>query len=180
MKHHPFLILALISQALSLYQVRPEDKQSKVTYACLHLHYKGSSSRIGQFIICRIVHSSLQEFFARRGLPVTLISDNAKTFKSASKDIKKLLRTPRLTEYFTLKGVNWRFIPELSPFQGGVWERLVRSTKHCLVKVIGRAYFSYEELATILTEIESVINSRPLTYIYDDSDRISYPLMPSQ
>ena len=56
----------------------------------------------------------------------------------------------------------------------------MRSTKRCIVKLIGRAFLSYEELATILTEIESVINSRPLTYTYDDSDGISYPLTPSQ
>eukprot|EP00112_Aurelia_sp_Birch-Aquarium-sp1_P012254 Seg2575.2 transcript_id=Seg2575.2/GoldUCD/mRNA.D3Y31 product="hypothetical protein" protein_id=Seg2575.2/GoldUCD/D3Y31 len=34
-------------------------------------------------------------------------------------------------------------------------------------------------MSTILVEIESVINSRPLTYVYDDSEGISYPLTPS-
>lgn len=122
---------------------------------------------------------AFRRFCARRGLPATIISDNAKTFKSASKEIKKLLRSPRLKEYLTLKGVKWRFIVELAPFQGGYWERLVRSTKRCLVKVIGRALLKFDEMSTILVEIESVINSRPLTYVYDDSEGISYPLTPS-
>ena len=39
---------------------------------------------------------------------------------------------------------------------------------------------NYSELYTVLTEIESVINARPLTYIYDDTEGISYPLTPSQ
>ena len=110
---------------------------------------------------------------ARRSLPATIISDNAKTFKSASKEVKKLLRSPRLEEYLTLKGVKWKFIVELAPFQGGYWEGLVRSTKRCLVKVVGRALLKFDELSTILVEIESVINSRPLTYVYDDTEEIS-------
>jgi len=39
---------------------------------------------------------------------------------------------------------------------------------------------SFSELSTILVEIEAVVNSRPLTYVFDDSDGISYPLTPSQ
>ena len=36
---------------------------------------------------------------------------------------------------------------------------------------------TYDELNTILTEVEALINLRPITYVYDDS--ISYPLCPS-
>ena len=122
---------------------------------------------------------SFRRFSARRGLPATIISDNAKTFKAASKEVKNLLRTPRLKEYFTLKGVQWKFIVELAPFQGGFWERLIRSVKRCLIKTIGRAMLNYNELHTILVEIEGVINARPLTYVYDDNEGVSYPLTPS-
>lgn len=60
-----------------------------------------------------------------------------------------------------------------------MWERLARSTKRCLKKVIGRASLSFMELSTLLVEVESVINARPITYVYDDSQGISYPLTPS-
>ena len=46
-------------------------------------------------------------------------------------------------------------------------------------KSIGRATLSFEELRTILIEIESTLNNRPITYIYDDEEGISYPLTPS-
>lgn len=36
-----------------------------------------------------------------------------------------------------------------------------------------------DELNTLLVEIESVINSRPITYVYNDEDSNSYPLTPS-
>ena len=122
---------------------------------------------------------AFRRFCARRGLPATIISDNAKTFKAASKEVKSLLRTPRLKEYFAIKGVQWKFIVELAPFQGGFWERLIRSVKRCLIKTIGRAMLNYSELHTVLVEIEGVVNARPLTYVYDDNEGVSYPLTPS-
>ncbi len=83
-----------------------------------------------------------------------MISDNAKTYKAAAKEIRKIKRSPRLKEYLERKQVAWKFIIELAPWQGGMWERLIRSVKRCLNKVIGKATTSYE-LATILTEVEA-------------------------
>ncbi len=122
---------------------------------------------------------AFRRFCARRGLPATIISDNAKTFKSSAKEIQKLLRSPRLDEYLSLRKVKWKFIVELAPWQGGHWERLIRSVKRCLLKVIGRSLLSNSELGTILVEVESFINSRPITYLFDDKEGISYPLSPS-
>ena len=123
---------------------------------------------------------AFRRFAARRGLPGMVITDNAKTFKAAAKEVGKLFRSPRVKEYFTCKSVEWRFIIELSPWQGGMWERMIRSTKRCLKKIIGQAMLSYSELCTLLVEVEAVINARPITYVTDDSDGIAYPLTPSQ
>lgn len=35
------------------------------------------------------------------------------------------------------------------------------------------------KMITVLAEVESIINSRPITYVYDDEESISYPLTPS-
>jgi hypothetical protein len=48
-----------------------------------------------------------------------------------------------------------------------------------LKKIIGRSSLTYDELNTILIEVEALINARPITYIYDDDESISYPLCPS-
>ena len=44
----------------------------------------------------------------------------------------------------------------------------VRSVKEPLLKVLGKALLSYQELATVLIRIEAVINSRRLTTVSDD------------
>lgn len=44
--------------------------------------------------------------------------------------------------------------------------------------VIGKALLSYGELSTLLIEVEAVLNSRPLTYVYKNSDE-PQPLTPA-
>ena len=38
---------------------------------------------------------------------------------------------------------------------------------------------TYDELFTCLVEIESIVNARPLCYLYDDGEEVSYALTPS-
>lgn len=40
------------------------------------------------------------------------------------------------------------------------------SVKRCLRTNIGRAALDVQQIVTILTEVEAVINSRPMTYVY--------------
>ena len=60
---------------------------------------------------------------------------------------------------------------------GGFYERLIRSVKSCLKKNLLTVKLTHDELNTIITEIEAVLNSRPLTYLYADS--LEEPLTPS-
>ncbi|XP_068757487.1 uncharacterized protein [Montipora capricornis] len=54
---------------------------------------------------------------------------------------------------------------------------MVRCTKGCLKKTLGSARLTYEELLTVLTEVEGVLKSRLLSYVYGDD--IEEPQMPS-
>jgi len=80
----------------------------------------------------------------------------------------------------TNQGISWEFITPKSPWKGGTCEMLVRSVKRSLHMVVGRLVLKSEELRTVLVEVESVINARPLTYVFDDGEGVSYPIMPSQ
>ena len=99
----------------------------------------------------------LKRFTARRGVSKMVISDNFKTFLSEE-----------LQEYLAREGISWKYILQKSPWWGGFYERLIRIVKESLRKVLGTARLTYEEVETLLLEIEMTINSRPLTYLCDD------------
>ena len=120
---------------------------------------------------------SFKRFSARRGLPRKMISDNGKTFKAASKSLEKLMSHDEVQQHLSGVGIEWLFNVEKAPWWGGLFERMVRSAKRCLKKIIGRAKLNYDELLTAVTEAEMIINSRPLTYI--SSDDVEVPLTPA-
>ena len=74
-----------------------------------------------------------------------------------------------------LQGIKWKFIVEASPWWDGFWERLIRSMKSSLNRIIFRSSVNYEELLTIVIGIEGIMNSRPLTYINSDVEEILTP-----
>ncbi|XP_050062914.1 uncharacterized protein LOC126552260 [Aphis gossypii] len=65
-------------------------------------------------------------------------------------------------------GVQWKFIPPRAPHFGGIWEAAVKSTKHHIKRVIGLSTLTFEEMSTLLAQIEACLNSRPLTQISQD------------
>ncbi|XP_006818999.1 uncharacterized protein LOC102803656, partial [Saccoglossus kowalevskii] len=117
-------------------------------------------------------------FAARRSIPSIMISDNASTYLSASNEIRKLFYSPEVKTYLANNRIQWRFIPKRAPWFGGFWERLIGLTKTAIKKVLGRSFVTYDELNTILVEIESVLNERPLTYVSSDKEDPT-PLTPS-
>lgn len=74
----------------------------------------------------------------------------------------------RLNEFVSYQGIQWRYIVELAPWMGGFYERLIGLTKRALRKTIGTKCLTQRQLVTVLTEVEAVINTRPLVYVDDD------------
>ena len=102
---------------------------------------------------------AFRRFAGRRGLPHTVISDNAKTFQSLSKEVCAIVQSPEVLQYFSNCQITWKFIVERAPWWGGFWERMVRTVKLALRKTMGRASFTFEEMNTMLIEVESVVNA---------------------
>lgn len=78
---------------------------------------------------------ALRRMAARRGWPRHLYSDNGTNLRGADKELQKSmqgLNNEELKAEAANNGMEFRFIPPLSPHWGGAWERLVRSIKTSL------------------------------------------------
>ncbi|GBO33685.1 hypothetical protein AVEN_204802-1 [Araneus ventricosus] len=109
-------------------------------------------------------------FISRRAVCKIIYSDNAKTFKRVDKELKYLCKNENVSRFIVRNGITWKFIVEGAPWWGGFWKRLVRSVKTCLKRILGKSSLTYEELYTVLVEIEVVINSRLITYLYSNAN----------
>ncbi|GFU39507.1 integrase catalytic domain-containing protein [Trichonephila clavipes] len=69
-----------------------------------------------------------------------------------------------------IQRIKWKFNPPTAAWWGGLWERLIRVLKDLLKRTLGNAVLTHEELLTVLCDCDSIVNSRPLTYVSQDSD----------
>ena len=68
------------------------------------------------------------------------------------------------------RNIRWEFNPPTASHFGGIWERLVRSTKRILQALLQDQTINDETLLTLFAEVESILNSRPLTPITYDPE----------
>ena len=114
---------------------------------------------------------TLQRFINRRGHPKTILSDRGSNFKGAVRELKKCLGTLKqdiIGDFAARKDIEWRFNPPHAPHMGCAWEHLVRTAKQSLKVIVKEQCVIDFELMTILTEVEGIVNSRPLTAANDD------------
>ncbi|KRZ16794.1 hypothetical protein T11_15773 [Trichinella zimbabwensis] len=125
--------------------------------------------------------AALRRFIARRGRPSVIHSDNFRTFKQADLFLRDLLHgksAEKIQEELAMRQIEWRYSTDRAPWCGGYWERLVRSMKSALRKVLGKELLRSWELHTVLCELEAQINDRPLTLLSDDPHDCA-PLTPA-
>ncbi|XP_055909040.1 uncharacterized protein LOC129943877 [Eupeodes corollae] len=116
---------------------------------------------------------ALRNFMARRGAPIEIFSDNGTNFQGAERELREALNDVdklKLMEAFTSPRTKWSFNPISSPHMEGCWERLVRSIKTVLYKIMPMRNPTDELLRSMMLEVENIVNSRPLTYIPIDSE----------
>lgn len=97
-------------------------------------------------------------------------SDNGTNFQGAEKLLREQINNG-LAETFTNSNTKWFFNPPSAPHMGGAWERMVRSVKVAIENInTGRKLHDEGLLTLLLAEAESIVNSRPLTYLPLDSE----------
>ncbi|XP_036145895.1 uncharacterized protein LOC118646638 [Monomorium pharaonis] len=112
--------------------------------------------------------AALRRFVGRRGCPQRIYSDNATNFVGAKNEIKEIQEfiksnVRNISDEFCIpNNIEWKFIPPASPHMRGLWEAGIKSCKFHLKRIIGGSLLTFEELSTVLIQIEACLNSRPI------------------
>ncbi|XP_055539615.1 uncharacterized protein LOC129726677 [Wyeomyia smithii] len=114
---------------------------------------------------------AIRRFVRRRGPPNEIFSDNGTNFVGANRELKKQIQriNEACAETFTDARTKWSLNPPSAPHMGGVWERMVRCVKEGMSAIDEGRKLNDEILLTVLGDIEYFVNSRPLTYMPQQS-----------
>ncbi|XP_063547551.1 uncharacterized protein LOC134755001 [Cydia strobilella] len=110
---------------------------------------------------------ALRRFIAARNKPQRMYSDNATCFKL----VAEMVQQP----YCVKNDIQWKFICQLAPWHGGFYERLVALVKHCLKRTLEKHLLNDTRLLTVMKEVETVLNSRPLTRVGTEVEHVLCP-----
>ena len=119
--------------------------------------------------------NALRRFISRRGNVKLIGCDNGTNIRSGQKEISDALKTwnqSQIGENLLLKDIQWKYQPPSASHFGGVFEREIRSFRKVLNSILKEQpkRLSDELLLTLLCEIESILNSRPLSEQSEDSN----------
>ncbi|XP_028966409.1 uncharacterized protein LOC114828023 [Galendromus occidentalis] len=114
---------------------------------------------------------ALRRFISRNPSVSRLVSDNARTFLRAEKELDAIFehrKHPATQDLLSRKKLVWTHSTEKAPWTGAFWERLVQVVKRPLRKILGSRCLPFRELETVLMEIEKMVNDRPISAVVVD------------
>ncbi|EYC40108.1 hypothetical protein Y032_0629g850 [Ancylostoma ceylanicum] len=159
---------------------KTQDKMYVCLYTCLTT--RAVHLEVVENLSTAAFLTSFIRFISRRGVSNTMRSDCGTNFKNGEQIIDAMFRKDddsgaSVMTYCAKERIKWIFNPPASSWMGGVWERLVGSVKKALNKSIGRRKLTFADMCTVITRIEAIFNTRPLTKC-DPEDLTKIPLRP--
>ena len=122
---------------------------------------------------------SFKRLWGDVGPPTFVYSDHAGYFSWAKEELKESFSALNdcMVELQEKGKMVWKMNPSKAPHEAGVWERLVKSTKHVLLKICRNSLLNYVEFQTVLKETQALLNDRPLVALLEDAMDIITPSM---
>ncbi|XP_058817515.1 uncharacterized protein LOC131680822 [Topomyia yanbarensis] len=124
--------------------------------------------------------AAFRRFTSRRGLPAHVHSDNGTNFQGAKNELRELyqlLEDEKETNIIQSKlardGITWHMNPPKAPHFGGLWEAAVKVAKKHLHRQLGNSRLCFEDMCTVLSQIEASMNSRPLVPLTEDPNDLN-------
>lgn len=123
--------------------------------------------------------AALRRCIARRGKISKIYTDNGTNFVKSNRLLKELsdeeaeIFENELHEENVKLGVKWKFSPPASAHFNGLVEAAVKSTKFHLYRALKNVNLTFEELQTLLCQIEAILNSRPLCEISTNPNELT-------
>lgn len=122
--------------------------------------------------------AAFRRFVSRRGRPTDVYSDNGKNFEGAKNELEHIQRffldsNQNIHSFCANESITWHLCPPKAPHFGGLWEAAVKVAKTHLYRQLGNSRLTFEEMTTLLTQIEAAMNSRPLVPLSEDPNDLS-------
>ena len=160
-------------------QGRSNVKQYGCLFTCL----------VTRAVHIEVVHSldtdsfinAVRRLINLRGSPSTIYSDNGTNFHAGERELRESLRDwnqQSIQKFLRQKNMRWKFNPPGASHMGGAWERTIRSVRKILRALLGQQLVSDEILRTLMSEVEGILNSRPLTPVSSDPKDLE-PITPN-
>ena len=150
---------------------RATEKRYGVIFSCLE------SRAIHLEVACSLDTSSfinvLRRFISRRGRPRLIRSDNGTNLVGGNSELKKSIQDwnqGQIKQTTQQHNIEWIFQPPSASHFGGVWEREIRTIRKVLQALLleQRIRLTDDNLNTLMCEVESILNQRPLSVVSDD------------
>jgi len=152
---------------------RPHHKIWVVIFTCLKsraVHFECVFDlSVSSFIM------ALQRVSSRRGGIRSLYSDNASNLRGSDAELKRAMEVwndSKAADEFRSVGVSWTYNAPLASHRSGVFERLIRSSRHFLHEILSKDSIDETVFNTTLIVVEGILNRRPITHVSSDEKDI--------
>ena len=126
--------------------------------------------------------NALSRFVCRRGVPSIIRTDNGTNFVGGNRELRdsiaKWNKSVESKGFLLQKEIKRISNPPFASHMGGIWERQIRSIRRVLDAILNKQVLDDERLQTLFCEVESIINSRPITHVSTDPNDLQ-PLTPN-